>query len=368
VTIDAAVLRLGLVTRTRRQRRSLFDDPFFGGGSVTPKVFQTQPLTVSVQPLPPYHESIPYSGLVGTFDMTAEMENTMLKVGDSTTLIVTVEGQGNIMDAQAPRITLPDAFKVYTDAPQDDVALTADGYTGKKIFRSALVPVKAGDFDLPPVDIVYFDINQKAYRKLSVPLPTLRVGPSGPAPSGSSFVTPKSSKPEKQTVQFTGHDILPAKEELDALQPYWQLSWPAFLLWLVGPAIVYCGLVVFGHLRRQDIGPGTRMKVKARNALKSAKKAAGPISEDETIALLSNLYQALTSAIFSAARRDGEALTWKEVETLLIQCDMEPSEARQTAQLLSAIESAKFGGTRLSAEAVKRLLEQVDATVRRLAP
>ena len=77
--------------------------------------------------------------------MTSEIENTRLAVGDSTTLTVTVQGRGNIMDAQAPQPALPEGLKTYADTPEEQIRLGADGYEGKKVFRTALVPVQAGN-------------------------------------------------------------------------------------------------------------------------------------------------------------------------------------------------------------------------------
>ena len=105
-TIDPAVLQVGIVRPGSRRGRSPFDD-FFNRAAVEPKVLQTETVSVQVRPLPPLEGGGTFSGLVGRFDLSATIETTELKVGDSTTVTVVVQGQGNVMDAQAPGLQVP---------------------------------------------------------------------------------------------------------------------------------------------------------------------------------------------------------------------------------------------------------------------
>ena len=148
-------------------------------------------------------------------------------------------------------------------------------------------------------------------------------------------------KPSKKKVIFTGRDILPPKEDLGVVQNRPPLSGFFFLLGLAAPALVYAGTVMIQRLRRQDTRPAALMKAKAYRALKSAQK--GPPE-----AFLTQLYQGLTAAILAAAGRVGATLTWKEAENLLLENGRPEDEARQTAELLSTIESCKFSGRPLS--------------------
>ncbi len=121
------------------------------------------------KPLPPYAGNIAFSGLVGKFNLSAHLEDTQINVGDATTLSVTVEGTGNIMDAVFPQVVVPDAFKVYADTPEEEVRLEADGFTGSKVFRNALVAIKEGAYALGPFKLCYFDVAQGDYQVVAAP-------------------------------------------------------------------------------------------------------------------------------------------------------------------------------------------------------
>ena len=115
--IEPAILQCDVV-RTRRpsnRTRSFFDDRFFGRTQLEPRVLRTEPIPLKIRSLPENETPVSFSGLVGMFDLTAQLEPTTLKVGDSATLTLTLQGSGNIMDAQSPDIELPETFKVYTD-------------------------------------------------------------------------------------------------------------------------------------------------------------------------------------------------------------------------------------------------------------
>lgn len=366
LTIEPATLQLGIVRENRRRRSpfdDFFDDPLFNRGRIEPKILQSRPLVVQVRPLPPWQGEAPFSGLVGRFEMTAETETTQLAVGDSTTLTVTLEGRGNLMDAQAPALILPEGLKTYADAPEEKIQLGTEGYQGKKVFRTALVPVEPGKLPLPPVQLTYFDVGEKRYRTLTAPLPTLSVQ-SGTQEDDPMMAATPSPQENKAVVTFTGRDILPPKENLDAVTPQRPLTWPLFLVWMVSPAVLVGLISMVQRLKRTDTHPSAVMRSRARHALKSAQndRSADPS------AFLTALYQALTSAIYARVGRSGEALAWKEAETLLIDSDVESGQARQAAELLTAIESARFSGAALRDAERQDLLERTRRMIRRLAP
>ncbi|MEJ2040018.1 MAG: BatD family protein [Desulfosarcinaceae bacterium] len=139
-TIEPAVLQVGILRQDRSGRRSPFDvfnDPFFNRGTVQTRVLQTDALKVAVQPLPSLPAALKFSGLVGRFDLQAGIEGDGdLKVGDSATLAVTVEGRGNIMDARPPELEIPSAFKTYVDNPQESI----DGRGPHRVSRQEDLP------------------------------------------------------------------------------------------------------------------------------------------------------------------------------------------------------------------------------------
>jgi hypothetical protein len=363
--IEPAMLQLNVLRPGQQRMRDPLDDffnnPFLNRGRFEPQILQAEALNLKVRPLPPYDGPEPYSGLVGRFTLKAEAEKTAIKVGDSTTVSLTLAGKGNLADAAAPELTPGDAFKVYADTPTEEIQLTPEGYRGKRVFRTALVPVRAGGFEIPPVRLAYFDPEQQAYRTLATDPISLQVAPGESVQAAPIAIAPENLPSLKKKVEFTGRDILPPKEDLDALQPRRPLSPSAFALWLLLPLAAFGAVTLFQRRRQGDAGPAGRMKTRARQALKEADQAGGDSEQ-----MLDKLYQALPAAILAAGGRSGEALTRREAEILLDRAGYDPETIQAACDLLARIEAGKYSGAGLDAEQARDLLQQTHAMVKKL--
>ncbi len=366
LTIDPALLGCDVIQSNKRSRSgfdSFFNDSFFGNVTGKPVVLKTQPIAVTVKPLPENTGGDAFSGLVGQFQMTAELKDATLKTGDSTTLAVTIAGNGNIMDAESPAIKVPQGLKEYQDTPEEAIELNQNGYSGRKIFSSALVAVTPGVYTLSPVKMVFFDPEKGLYRPLHAGPFELTVNPSGKTPDQDVYSPPAPdtvAKIKKQKVMFTGHDILPLKEDLDALNSRKSIPLKLFMLYLLMPALVYLVLRIARNVMRKDVTHRTRMLKKSEKALKKAGRMG---VSGET--LLDLLYRALVAAIFASADRAGEAITYEEARDILQQKGYSDEVVSQSVVLLEKIESARYGGMHLDENGEKDLLTLTGQLVKR---
>ncbi len=372
-TIEPAILSLDIVQRRRDRStnpfnsffdNSFFNDPFFGGTSLTPATLHTNPVSVNILPLPPDTGSGRFSGLVGRFSLHGNLDKNDINAGDSATLSITVEGTGNIMDASPPAVDVPHSFKVYPDNPEQDIHINAGGYTGKKVFRYALVPVEKGDFSISPVHLKYFDTASKQYITLSTTPFSLKVLASKEAnkleTASARAKTPRVQKSFKKKVAFIGRDILPIKDTSDVLTFQRTLSPFRFLLYIGMPVLLFLGIKLALAFFVKSDAPAMAM---ARKAHESLKKADGAPSDD---IFLSGLYRSLIYAVFSAAGSKGESLTQAEAEKLLANNGTGAETAAQAASLLNQIESARYGDVTLEENAKKELFLKTQKVVRRL--
>ena len=361
LTIGPAELNCNILHRSRPgQMLSPFDD-FFGQTQVETRVLQSEPLSLTVKPLPPVPPSTAFSGLVGQFKLGAKIERAHFSVGDSVTLTLTLAGNGNLMDAPNLRPPALAAFKQYHDSPNDEIRLTPAGYEGKKQFKTALVPVKAGNFVLPKVTLTYFDIQKKAYQTLATDPLALKVEPAKTTSGQTSQIKSEAPAGAKREVIFTGRDILPLKEDLDALENRTMLSLNWFLVWIFLPAIGFGVLrLTFGILRKED-NQQRKMVRKSRNLLNMAAKT-DPFEKE----YLSLLYGALVAAIRTKSNTFGESLTWSEAESLLRQSHCDQETIHEATRLLTTIETKNYSGGRMSLQERRELLAMTQAIARKL--
>lgn len=366
-SIGPAILKCDLVRRASRSRRSpldsFFNDSFFGQNRLEPRIYRSKPITINVKPLPADSGTPTFSGLVGRFTIESSIEQAELKVGDSSTLEVEIAGNGNLMDAEAPEVNIPDGFKIYSDAPEDNIRLDERGYTGSRTMRYALVPVQAGDFTIPPVRLKYFDVESGTYQTVETKSVSLHVSPAAEEDQLAIF-RPGQNQPQQlglsgKKVEFTGHDILPVKETLDVLESEIQLSEGGFAILLAAPAACYLLLMLVLRMvnRRENIS--SKMAKRSRFFLKAASQgeAAG---ED----YYSSLHKALIFAVRSKAKLAGESLTYAEMRQLLLQCGIGEEKAGEVEKLLKQIEGVRFGG--IDQQLNREMLEKTERIVREL--
>jgi len=368
ITIEPALLSCDLVKRSSR-RRSFFDF----NTNLEPRAYKTQAFNIDVQPLPPYEGNDSFSGLVGSFKIKSELETSEknsnnnnsgeINVGDSVTLSITIEGTGNIMDAGEPDVQVSDAFKIYKDAPEEAIHLRNKGYFGKKIFRMALVPVKPGEFELPPVNLVYFNTsNGKYISKTTRPI-ALKVNPAKEKDRLEVFSAPSQDKKIlKKKVEFTGRDILPLKEDIKTLETQQTMPLFKFIIFILIPCFLCLALKTGYILMKKNDNPSRIMAERAEKALKQASCTDSTGQE-----FLTCLYKALISAILSKAGVAGESLTYAEAREILKSKGCSQETAEQAAGLLEKIESARFSGLGNNKESGQELLSETGQILRNLS-
>ena len=143
-------------------------EAFFNGGSgyvEVKKQIQAPGVEIEVEPLP--ERPAGFSGGVGRLSMKAEVDKTELKSNDPLTVKVTVSGIGNLQLLKEPVVKFPLDFDTYDAKRSDNTRLTANGLEGSVVFEYLAVPRHAGQFDIPPVEFIYYDTQSKAYKTLT---------------------------------------------------------------------------------------------------------------------------------------------------------------------------------------------------------
>ncbi|WP_300668137.1 BatD family protein [Desulfoluna sp.] len=359
LAIAPASLSVAIVTgRSRRSSDPVFDD-FFGSRNVMEqKQLTTEGVAMEVKPLPVYSGDAPFSGLVGTFSLTASIEKESVKAGDPVTLTLTLEGRGNIRDAAAPQISLPEGMKHYGDTPVEEIALGPEGWQGKKTFKTAIVPLKAGTVEIPPVTLVWFDPSTKTYRsQRSAPL-RVEVLENKAAEQVEVF---QSSGPgttfglAKKEVRLKGQDILPLKMDADAVRHEAPMGMSRFLAWLGGPLGLF--LVIAFALKRltRDLSVGQKLARKAILQVKEAEKAVG-----EGELFYAKLHSALAAVMGALAGRPVEGMTGEDIRRIVAGVGGTAEAAERCVAILDSVEAARYGG---GAESEGRRKEKVQTLI-----
>jgi BatD DUF11 like domain len=361
---------------SRSGRNGLFDDgifgnPFLGSRARTiTKNLRAEPISIDVRPLPEAGRPVGFNGLVGSFVVQAEVGQKELRVGDSTTLTVTVTGDGNLQDLVTLAPEEFQGFKVYPDRPSLQLDIQGDRLQGTKVFKKALVPLEDGTLEIPPQELPYFDPQTGAYRIARTEPFTLTVERSGEA-EPLHVVTTAALPGSKSTIQVLGKDILPIHTGLAGARSQVPsgTTFPVYLASLLFPPLAF--LVCYGRKRRQERVAIDQHIVRRKGARKKAnrflREARKQIGEAEDKEFPGHLSRTLKGLIGDKLNLSTLAYTPLEIERCLLEKGIPGEEARRVRGFLEQLEYDLYVSKRLEAgerearyKKAKRLLAWLD--------
>jgi tetratricopeptide repeat protein len=132
------------------------------GGSTSFKKDVVAPeLAIKVLPLP--NRPANFSGGVGHFNLSAQLNKKEIKAGNPITIRVVVSGAGNLKLIKQPIIQIPKGVESYDVKVTDKTQLTTKGAEGNMIYDQVVIPHQEGLVAIPPVKFCYYDLSQKKY-------------------------------------------------------------------------------------------------------------------------------------------------------------------------------------------------------------
>ena len=213
VPVKAGKIDLGPATWPVRvpapnARRTIFGE-ITDWQSVT---LQSEPSTLSVQPLPRENVPASFSGAVGNWTLAVEASPTNVAVGDPITVKVQIAGRGSLDAITLPAQTGWEQFKLY---PPTSEIQTIDslGISGNKTFKLTAVPQSLDIKELPAFAFSFFDPDQKAYRTLTQPAIPLTLRPSAASLPPGALTAPPASPDNADS----SPNILSIKQRLGTL-------------------------------------------------------------------------------------------------------------------------------------------------------
>ena len=121
------------------------------------KTLKTAPLTLTVQSLPEMGKPLHFSGAIGEYQISAQLERGWVEVGSALTLVVRVSGRGNMQTVTPP--ILPTMVGVVVNGPN----LSQDSTPTSRAYAYTLTPAQTGTLRIPSIQYPYFDPSRAVY-------------------------------------------------------------------------------------------------------------------------------------------------------------------------------------------------------------
>ena len=246
-----------------QQNRSV--DPFeafFNGGSGYVEVKRNivaPSIKIDVLPLP--HKPANFSGGVGKFNISAQLNKNELKAGDPLSLRIVVGGIGNLKLIKQPVVNFPKDWDKYDPKVTDKTKLTSNGLEGNMIYDILAVPRNQGHYTIPPVELTYYDTSLNQYKTIKTQSFEIEVAKG----DGSRSSLVDYSKDQPKDIK----DIKKGEAELHSVDNFFFGS-VGYLMSLLIPFAAFVALLVI--FRKRAIDNADLVKMKGKKANKIATK------------------------------------------------------------------------------------------------
>ncbi|MGZ6076878.1 MAG: BatD family protein, partial [Myxococcaceae bacterium] len=180
------------------------------------------PITLKVKPLPPGAPPGFQPSAVGTWTLSAELTSTRTELGSPVTLRISADGRGNVKDLALPRPALPAALKLYDPSTADKTSTARGRIQGRRTQEFLVLPQQTGTFEIPALELVYFDPETGRYERSRTAPMSLAVVPGTGAGPVVSVPGRADESPARNVLSGTALRPLRVSAALDRPPPPWR--------------------------------------------------------------------------------------------------------------------------------------------------
>lgn len=332
-----------------QSRRSMFGD-FFGDSMFGRQVYENLAIpsnrpSLTVLDLPAEGRPSDFSGLVGSFEMTASAAPLDVRVGDPVTLEIRISGPAYLDYVKLPPLErqprLTAAFKI----PEEMAVGAVQGR--EKVFTQTIRARRPDVEAIPAIELSYFDPEAGRYTRIETdPIPltvkaTRMVTSADLEGLGSAEDLRSELESSEQGIAHNYEDVGALEEEAYGLGG--QLRSPVWAAALAGPAVVYFGLFAWRSWTKRSGGDGRAAKARrALGRVRAASRNGAPIDADHVLARFRE---------YLGARLDkpSAALTSADVVRMLRAKGVSEALLNEIGDVFGGAEASRYAGVETDA-------------------
>ena len=312
-------------------------EAFFNGGSgyiEVKKKIVAPGIEIQVDPLP--ERPANFSGGVGQFNISAQLDKTSTKANDPVSLRIIVSGVGNLKLIKQPVINIPKDFDQYDPKITDQTKLTTNGLEGSKIYDFLIVPRHQGKYEIPPVEFTYFDTTSGSYKTARSEGFTLDVAKGSGAGAVNDFTDQAGLKELNKDIRY----IKTGDVRTQGIDNFFYGS-VAYWVTLIVLALIFISLFIVFRQRAIDNANVTKMRGKKANkvATKRLKKAAKLMADNKPGEFYDEVLRALWGYVGDKLNIPVEQLSHDNISQRLAERQV---DAETVSQFIEALDECEF--------------------------
>ncbi len=296
LTLTPFELKVPVIVKSKRNTNDIFDDffndSFFGRTETIDHETKSNSLKITVDPLPSENVPKSFSGAVGNFDFSVDLDKKDVDVNEAITVKVRISGTGNIALLKLPDINFPAGFEKYEPKTSEKISRT-NIISGRKNIEFLIVPRIPGVKEIPPLEFTYFDLKKNKYVTLKSQPFTVNVK------EGKGTYAQTASGYTKEDVKLLNEDIRFIKTSNESFIKKENVAKISLFFWLalILPLGILLSLIVITN--KQNKLAGNISLLKYQKALKNAKLKMRDANKSLEGNDLAEYYNNLSSALFN---------------------------------------------------------------------
>ena len=337
-----------IVTQRTPQRSNdpfdvFFNDPFFSRGFTNvQKNVETSTLTMEVKSLPEDGKPASFAGAVGSYKFASAIDADETSTNEALTLTMTVSGSGNLELLNMPSPNFPPDFEVYDPKITSGVSANGQGMSGTRKAEYLVIPRRAGDFNIPPVEFSYFDPAKQQYITLKSSSMSVKVnkGAGDDAEGGGLYAS------NQEGIKYLGSDIRHIKTDDVKMKPVEQHFFASVVYYVILLTLLLVFLVVLLLLKKRRQFKQDVVLVRNKQATKVAKgrlkNAFKFLKDQDQDHFYEEMSQALWGYISDKLGLERSVLSMDTVKEAMTRKGISEVLANEFVETLDTCEFARF--------------------------
>lgn len=340
------------IVQKSRQRDPFFDDPFFNsffmddpfadeffGRSAYRDVkvkLKSKPVKIEVLPVPEEGKPESYTGAVGNFTVTSNLDKTEITTDDVANFKLVINGSGNIKLIEAPTLKLPNGLTAYDPVVVDTITGRTTTISGSKTITYPISPRTPGDYNIPSISFTYFNPRAGKYVTVNTNPVKLHVKP-GNNYTANNTRTARTDIHNISTQPIT--EFKPKSKPLILSPGYWS----AYAL----PLMAFLGLLVWKR-REEELSKDTvllRTRRANKIALKRLATAQKLLQKNERTPFYEEISKAIWLYLSDKLSIPLSSLSKENVWDALNNRNINKQLQQELEKVLTECETALYAGT-----------------------
>ncbi len=314
---------------------------FFGMQEVNVDVKKpmiTNPITIDVSALPAGKPSS-FKGAVGSFTFAPSISTQKITANEPLTITLKISGTGNQKLIQNPEVEFPTNFELYDPTINNELTAGPNGLSGTRTIEYLVIPRYEGDYQIPPVEFSYFDINSRSYKTVKSPSYSLTVLKGDPSKAtASSYVNQQQVRVEQDIryIKTEKPTFLKTDNFFVGSLGYW--------LWYVVPFVLLCLFFVLYRKQMKLNANIALMRNKRANkvAKRRLKLAEGYLKKHDKENFYNEILRALWGYFSDKLSIPGASLTRNNIGAELSNYGVDESLIQKFMKILDTCEFARY--------------------------